>query len=110
MAYSDEVADRVRHALTDARAVFDEREMFGGLAFMVRGNMTVGIRDEQLMVRVGREAYDDALAQAHAHPMDFTGRPLTGYVYVAPAGFADDDALAGWVTRALDFNATLPPK
>ena len=110
VAYDEEVADRLREAFATADVTHDEREMFGGLAIMVRGHMTVGVIGGELMVRVGKDAHEDALAQPHARPMDFTGRPMGGYVYVAPEGFEDDEDLAAWVQRALAYNATLDPK
>jgi hypothetical protein len=84
--------------------------MFGGLAFLVRGHMVCGVLGEELMVRVGPEAYREALAMPHARPMDFTGKPLAGFVYVAPRGFAEDDALRTWVAKAVAFSLSLPPK
>lgn len=110
MAYDEDVAYRVREALADADVDPVEREMFGGLAFMVRGHMTVGVIGDDLIVRVGKEGHEDALAQPHAREMDFTGKPMTGMVYVAPAGIADDGALRAWVRRGLDFTGSLPPK
>lgn len=85
MAYNVEVANRVREALADADVEPLERQMFGGLAFMVHGHMTVGIVGDDLMVRVGKEAHGDALALPHTRPMDFTGKPMTSMVYVEKA-------------------------
>lgn len=84
--------------------------MFGGLAFMVRGHMTVGINGDELMVRVGKEAYQDALARQGAREMDFTGRALKGFVYVAPEGHEADAALAEWVSLGLSYTEALPAK
>ena len=84
--------------------------MFGGVAFLVDGKMFVGVADNDLMVRVGAEAYAAALARAHVRPMDFTGRPLTGYVYVSADGTRTDVAVAGWVRQAMKFVGTLPAK
>lgn len=109
MAYDEDLAERVRMVLAERPGV-GERRMFGGLAFMVDGHMTVGVLGDDLMVRVGKEAHDDALDQPHARVMDFTGRPSTGMVYVAADGVADDAALASWVDRGLAFTSTLPPK
>lgn len=109
MAYDDGFADRVRDALAGSGTAASERKMFGGLAFMVRGHMTVGVIGGDLMVRVGPDAYEDALADPSARPMDFTGKPMTGMVFVAGDGL-DDDALDGWVGRALAFTTSLPPK
>ena len=84
--------------------------MFGGIAFMVRGHMCCGVVKDLLMVRVGPEGYEHALAKPHARPMDFTGRPLRGLVFVAPAGTLTDKGLSDWVRRAARFVRTLPPK
>ena len=108
--YSEDVADAVRHALTEAGVSAVERKMFGGLAFMVRGHMTVGVIGDELMVRVGKDAHQDAVAQPHAREMDFTGKPMAGMVYVAEPGFRDDEQLRAWVDRGLAFTSALPPK
>lgn len=110
MAYDEDLAQRIRHVLTELDAQPVEREMFGGRAFMVRGHMTVGLLGDELMVRVGKDRYDEALALPHARVMDFTGRPSTGMVMVAPPGTADDHDLRAWVRRGLDFTSGLAPK
>ena len=84
--------------------------MFGGLAFMLRGHMCIGVVGDQLMVRVGPDQYAASLRQPHAREMDFTGKALRGFVFVAPAGFDSDDDLMRWVDRALAFNRTQPAK
>lgn len=109
MAYDEGLAERIREALGATRSI-GERRMFGGLAFMWNGHMFVGILGETLMARVGPEHYERALAQPHVRRMDFTGRPMKGYVFVDPPGFARDADLAEWVRRCLDFVKTLPPK
>jgi TfoX/Sxy family transcriptional regulator of competence genes len=109
VAYDEKLADRVRHALSRAEAEFDERKMFGGLALMVVGHMTAGVLGEDLIVRVGPEAYEEALQQPLARPMDFTGKTMTGMVFVAAADL-DDDTLDRWVGRGLAFTSSLPPK
>ncbi len=109
MAYDEGLADRVRGALLP-RPDIEEKKMFGGLAFMVGGHMCCGVIGDDLMVRVGRDAYEDALAAKGARPMDFTGRPLRGMVYVGSEGHRTDDALASWVRRGTDFVASLPPR
>jgi TfoX/Sxy family transcriptional regulator of competence genes len=86
-----------------------ERKMFGGIAFMVRGNMFVGIVNDDLMARVGNDGYDDALARPHTRPMDFTGRPMRNMVYVAPVGI-EGKALRTWVERSFAFAESLPAK
>lgn len=109
MAYDLGLAQRVREALA-AHDEVTEKKMFGGVAFMVRGHMCCGITREDLMVRLGPDAYQQALGEVGARPMDFTGKALKGFVYVGPDGYEDDDALAGWVQRAAAFVRTLPPK
>jgi len=84
--------------------------MFGGLSFLLRGNMCCGVVRDDLVVRVGPEEHDKALAEAHARPMDFTGRPLKGLVYVGPGGYGSDEALADWVARGVRFATSLPAK
>lgn len=109
MTYDEPMADRVR-ALLAARSDVIEKKMFGGLCFMVAGHMCCGLTKTDFMVRVGAEGYEDALAQPHARPMDFTGRPLVGMVYVSPAGTTNRADLAKWVKRAVAFVTTLPAK
>lgn len=109
MAFDEFLGGRVRSALASCDDVVEKR-MFGGLAFMVAGNMAVGIIGNDLMVRVGPEADADALAQPHARPMDFSGRPMKGYVYVAPEGVETDEMLGAWVDRGVQFATHLPAK
>ncbi len=114
MAYDEGLAQRIREALEDettrgGRQVV-ERKMFGGLAFMLGGNMCVGVSGDEMMVRVGPDAYSDALAQPHAREMDFTGKPLRGFVYVDPAGFDSDEDLEAWLERGARFARSLPVK
>lgn len=84
--------------------------MFGGLMFMVRGHMCCGIVGDEFMVRVGPEAYADALQHPYAREMDFTGKPLKGMVYVGVEGVKQDDDLGDWIARGIEFVQTLPPK
>jgi TfoX/Sxy family transcriptional regulator of competence genes len=109
MAYDEQLAERIRTTLADQEAV-EERKMFGGISFLHHGNMVCGVVRETLMLRLGADRAEAALDEPHARPMDFTGRPMRGMVYVDPPGFSTDDALAAWVARALEFAATLPPK
>jgi TfoX/Sxy family transcriptional regulator of competence genes len=109
MGYDKEAADRVRRILSRRRDVV-EKKMVGGLSFMVSGSMCCGVTNTLLMVRVGREAREWALAQPHVRPMKFAGRPLAGFVCVDPAGFRTDTALARWVQRGIDFVSALPAK
>lgn len=84
--------------------------MFGGLAFMLGGNMCCGVLGEELMVRLGPEEAEAALAEPHTREMDFTGRPTKGMLFVTPEGLRADEGLAGWVDAAADFALSLPPK
>jgi len=108
MAYDEGLAERVRRALTDGEV--EEKKMFGGLCFLVGGNMALGIVGEDLMVRVGADAYQAALDEPHAREMDFTGKPMRGLVYVGRRGFATPEALGRWVERGLSFARSLPAK
>lgn len=109
MAFDATLAQRVRDVLGD-RAGISERRMFGGLAFLVDGKMFIGIRDASLMARVGRERHDDALAMPDVRVMDFTGRPMKGYVYIDPPAIAKEADLRAWVQWCVDYVARLPAK
>ena len=108
MAYDEELAERVRDLLS-VREGFTERKMFGGIAFMLGGNMACGVLGEDLIVRLGDEA-ERALAEPHTRVFDFTGRPSRGIVVVGRDAIAADSDLAGWVDAGADFAASLPPK
>jgi TfoX/Sxy family transcriptional regulator of competence genes len=109
MAYSEDLARRIRSTLEDQPGL-REKKMFGGLAFLLNGNMCCGIVRDEMMARVGPEQYQAALAMPHARPMDFNGRPMTGMVFVGPEGVATDDTLAEWVQMGVRFAGALPPK
>lgn len=104
MAYSEFLADRVRHSLKGLEATFQEKKMFGGLTFMVDEKMCVGIIKDDLMVRINPIDQDKFLEEEGCRIMDFTKRPLPGYLYVAPEGIDMDEDLDKWVKRCLDFN------
>lgn len=109
MAYDEGVAERLRDALA-AESGLSEKKMFGGVAFLLDGNMCCGVNGENLMLRLGAEAAADALERPHARPMDFTGRPMKGFVFVDPPGYESDADLEAWVARAIGFARTLPAK
>ena len=109
MAYDEVLAERVRGLLADESGL-TERAMFGGLAFFINGHMLAAVLGEALAVRVGPVAYAEALQQPHAGEMTFTGRPMTGFVQVAPPGFEADTDLAAWLDRGIAFAGALPPK
>jgi hypothetical protein len=109
MAYSEDLANRIRDALPDDAPV-EERKMFGGLAFLLNGHMFCGIVHEALMLRLGPDGGQRALAEAaHVRPMDFTGRPMKGMVFVDPPGL-HGDSLQRWIDQAAAFTRGLPPK
>ena len=111
MAFDEELADRTRAALSVARATATEKKMFGGLAFMIGGNMACGVMGEDLLVRVGPDANDAALAEPGARPFEMGQRgPSAGFILVGPGGTDTEEDLAAWVGRALTFNAALPAK
>jgi TfoX/Sxy family transcriptional regulator of competence genes len=109
MAFDEGLAERIRELL-GGRSDVSEKRMFGGIAFLVNGNMSVGVTKDALMVRVGPDAYAEVLDHPHTREMDFTGRPLTGFVYVDEAGISEDEHLATWVDRGVTFASSLPPK
>ena len=109
MAYDENLAERVRRVLKGRRGI-SEKTMFGGLAFLVHGHMACGVIGRDLMVRVGPEAYEAALGRTGARPMDFTGRPLTGMVYVDACGYGRAASLRAWVEQGLSFARSLPAK
>jgi hypothetical protein len=109
MAFDESLATRVRDALGRMPGV-EERRMFGGVGFLLHGNLLVGVWKDSLVVRLGPDGRDDALREPHVRVFDITGRPMRGWVMVGPEGVADDDQLAGWVARARRFVDTLPAK
>ena len=108
MAYDLELAARIRKILKGPGVT--EKEMFGGIGFMVQGKMCVGVLGSDLMARVGGDRHDEAVARPHARPMDFTGKPMRGFIYVAPAGLKTEAQLAKWVKEAKEFASSLPAK
>jgi TfoX/Sxy family transcriptional regulator of competence genes len=109
MTYAEGVAERLREAFAGRTDVV-EKKMFGGIAFMVSGHMCCGVIAEELMARVGPDQYDMALREPYTRQMDFTGKPMKGFVYVGVKGFASDEDLASWIRRCEQFVNTLPPK
>lgn len=109
MAYDKGLAQRVREQL-ERRTSPEEKKMFGGICFMVDGHMCCGILEDRLMARVGPEVYEACLQEANTAPMDFTGRPMKGMIFVSPAGTASDADLENWLERCLKFVNSLPPR
>jgi TfoX N-terminal domain len=109
MAYDEGLATRVREVMGDQPGLA-EKQMFGGLAFLVGGNMACGVRGDDLIVRVAADTADSALEEPGARPFDLTCRPMKGWLQVGPDGHAEDDDLRRWVGRGLAYAGSLPPK
>jgi TfoX/Sxy family transcriptional regulator of competence genes len=109
MPYDKGLAQRIQEILEESTG-FEEKKMFGGICYLVNGNMACGVYKDYLIVRVGPDAYKNALAKLHAKEFDITGRPLKGWVMVSEHGYDDDAALHDWVRMGLDFAGSLPPK
>ena len=109
MAFDEALAERVRATVADVDGVVEKR-MFGGLAFVLNGNMAVGVHGEELIVRLAPEQTEEALAEPDVRVFDMTGRPMKGWVLVGQEATASEDGLGAWVTRGLDFAESLPPK
>ena len=109
MAYDERIAHDVRSRIGDHPGL-TSREMFGGIAFMINGNMAVGVSGDELMVRVGKDAHDEAVARPGARTFDMGARPMRGWVAVAPEGFDTEADLGRWVSIGVAFAESLPPK
>ena len=109
MAYDKGLAQRVREILEEEPG-FDEKKMFGGLCFLLFGNMVCGIIRDDLIVRIGADKYDEMLKLSHVRKFDLTGKPLKGWVMVLAHALDSDDELKDWLQRAVSFVRTLPPK
>lgn len=108
--YDESLAQRIRELLVADEVDFTEKKMFGGVAFLLQGNMFVGITKYELLVRVPTDEYEQALTQPHVRPMDFTGKPMKGYLYVAPDGLNHNDQLRYWLQRGRVYATTEGPK
>lgn len=109
MAYDQALADRVADHLDD-EPTLTEKKMFGGLAFLIEGNMAVGVSGDSLMVRVGAENYEAALAEPGVEVFGKTGREMKGWVFVKPSLISEEDKLGSWVDRGRSIAKSLPPK
>ncbi|MGD9935551.1 MAG: TfoX/Sxy family protein [Dehalococcoidia bacterium] len=109
MAFDTGLADRVR-ALLPGSARIDERKMFGGLSFLVDGNMAVGVSGDELLVRIGPGSSLDPAAGQYARQMVMSGRPMAGWVFVEKAGFGDEDSLRAWVALGVALAQSVPAK
>ena len=109
MAFSEALAERIRQQLTRRKNV-EEKKMFGGVGFLLHGNMLVAVWKDSLLARLGPDEGEEALREPHVREFDITGRAMKGWVLVAPEGVKGDDQLAGWIQRAVKFVKTLPAK
>lgn len=104
MAYSEMLAQRVRTLLGQKKILFEEKKMMGGLTFMVNDKMCMGISNNCLMARINPDFYQQALTQKGVREMDFTGRPMKGFLFISPEGVMVDSDLEYWIEQCLDFN------
>ena len=109
MTYNEGLAQRVRVVL-EGKSGLEEKKMFGGVCFILSGNMACGILNERLIVRVGPEKYENALKQPHTGKFDITGKPMKGWVMVSPEGYNTDERLSYWIELGVAFALTLPVK
>ncbi|MDH5739264.1 MAG: TfoX/Sxy family protein [Nitrospira sp.] len=109
MAYNERLAERIREYFKRRKGV-EEKRMFGGLCFMLNGHMCCGIEKDRLMVRVASERYDALLKKPHACEMDFTGKPLKGFLFISEAGYRSAAGLTRWLDEAVMFVKAKPPK
>jgi TfoX/Sxy family transcriptional regulator of competence genes len=109
VAYDEHLASRIRERLGSTDGIV-ELQMFGGWGVTVHGNMAVGVMERDLIVRVGPDAFDDALARSGVRPFDFTGRPMTGWIFVAAESVTNGRSLNAWVARGVDYASSLPAK
>ena len=109
MAYDETLAVRIRDALARRKNI-EEKKMFGGIGFLLNGNMLVGVWKNSMIVRVGPDSYEDALLEPHVKEFDITGKPMKGWIMVQAEGVEDDDQLKDWIKRAVKFVGKLPGK
>ena len=111
MAYDQKLASRIE-GFFDSLDIprLQIKKMFGGVGYLLNGNMAFGIQQEKLIVRVGKDAYQKTLKQPFTSQFDLTGRPMRGWVYVESSGISDDDELLSWINQGIDFASGLPPK
>ena len=105
MPYDEKLADRVREIISKTHKISEEKKMFGGLCFMVNNKMCIGVELERMMVRLNPAVYDKVMELDGCHPMDFTGKPMRGYVFVDSSALTTQKKLNYWIQLALDFNA-----
>ncbi len=109
MAFDEKLAGRIRKHLGQRKGL-TEKQMFGGMAFLLNGNMCCGVHRDEMIVRLAPDETDRALSAPHTHRFDLTGRPMKGWILVKPKGLVTDTALAKWIVTATQFAGSLPPK
>jgi TfoX/Sxy family transcriptional regulator of competence genes len=109
MAFDEALAERIRRGLARKKGI-EEKKMFGGIGFLLNGNMLVGVWKDSLIVRLDPEGYDDALLEPHVSEFNITGRSMKGWVLVAQEGVEDDGPVKAWIQRAVKFVGKLPEK
>ena len=109
MPFNQRLAERVRKILGKLDG-FSEKKMFGGLCFLINGNMAIGLVNDDLMIRVDPESYEKILSRPDVRKMDFTGRPMKGFLYIGAKGTESDKDLKNWILIGIDFALSLPPK
>ena len=108
MAYDEKLADRIREILVDQLEI-EEKQMMGGVAFMVNNKMCVGVIKDEMMARIGPDVFDEALEKHGCRPMDFTKKPMKGWVFISPEGIERVQELEYWIALALDYNHKVEP-
>lgn len=109
MAFDEGLAQRVTELLEE-KPGFNEKKMFGGVCYLLNGNMACGVLNEDIIVRVGLERYEDSLKSPHTRKFDMTGRPMKGWIMVSPEGHESDRDLEAWIKKGVSFASSLPPK
>ncbi len=109
MAFTEALAERIRQRLARRKHV-EEKKMFGGVGFLLNGNLLVGVWKESLVVRLGEEEGQEALKEPHVKEFDITGKPMRNWVLVGPEGIQNDEQLSAWIQRAVKFVGALPAK
>lgn len=109
MPYDEQLADRIQDILVGQPGL-EAKKMFGGVGYLVQGNMACGVHKDMLIVRVGPDAFEESMEHPHTRPFDMTGRAMKGWVMVESPGFSSEDDLKVWVQTGLDFALSLPPK
>lgn len=109
MAFDQILVERIRAQLGQRQGLV-EKKMFGGVGFLLNGNMCCGVHGQDLIVRLDLQHADQALNQPHTRVFDLTGRPMKGWIVVQPEGLVDEASLAKWINEGVQFASTLPPK